>query len=136
MSSASQRSGESLSQYDQLENVYAPSSTPCYSDTPIHTIEGHPLDSNNMCYLDVKIEHNQADSNDADKKSLEENHEQQRPESDNKSDEAETQDENTWILISLGTDESKPPHALLQVNSDLTASLLSVIAYFYMKMNF
>lgn len=48
-----------------------------------------------MCYLDVKIEHDQTDSNDADKKSLEENDEQQKPESENKSDEADKLDENT-----------------------------------------
>ncbi|KAJ8683095.1 hypothetical protein QAD02_018887 [Eretmocerus hayati] len=52
----SQRSGESLSQYELLHNVYAPSATPCY-DTPVHNTDSLPPDPNQMCYLDVNIEH-------------------------------------------------------------------------------
>ncbi|XP_066584215.1 7SK snRNA methylphosphate capping enzyme-like [Prorops nasuta] len=55
MSEISQ-SGESSNQYDQLENVYAPSATPCY-DTPGHTNDSQPLDASKMCYLDVNIDH-------------------------------------------------------------------------------
>ncbi|XP_031788465.1 7SK snRNA methylphosphate capping enzyme [Nasonia vitripennis] len=60
--STSQRSGESFSQYENLENVYAPSVTPCY-DTPIHNVDSNPPDPEKMCYLDVKIEHDQSESN-------------------------------------------------------------------------
>ncbi|XP_076670679.1 7SK snRNA methylphosphate capping enzyme isoform X3 [Andrena cerasifolii] len=55
MSEISQQSGESMSQYDQLENVYAPSATPCY-DTPGHNNDSQPPDSSKMCYVDVNIE--------------------------------------------------------------------------------
>ncbi|OXU18037.1 hypothetical protein TSAR_000510 [Trichomalopsis sarcophagae] len=60
--STSQRSGESFGHYENLENVYAPSVTPCY-DTPIHNVDSNPPDPEKMCYLDVKIEHDQSESN-------------------------------------------------------------------------
>lgn len=55
MSEISQQSNESMSQYDQLENVYAPSATPCY-DTPGYNNDSQPPDASKMCYLDVSIE--------------------------------------------------------------------------------
>ncbi|XP_017760753.1 PREDICTED: 7SK snRNA methylphosphate capping enzyme-like isoform X2 [Eufriesea mexicana] len=55
MSEISQQSNESMSQYDQLENVYAPSATPCY-DTPGYNSDNQPPDASKMCYLDVNIE--------------------------------------------------------------------------------
>lgn len=55
MSEISQQSGD-LSQYEQLENVYAPSTTPCY-DTPSHNNEHHIQDTAKMCYVDVDIRH-------------------------------------------------------------------------------
>lgn len=60
MSEISQQSGESMSQYDQLENVYAPSATPCY-DTPGHNNDSQPPDSSKMCYVDVNIESDKAE---------------------------------------------------------------------------
>lgn len=55
MSEFSQQSNESMSQYDQLENVYAPSATPCY-DTPGHNNDSQPPDPSKMCYVDVSME--------------------------------------------------------------------------------
>ncbi|XP_043252726.1 7SK snRNA methylphosphate capping enzyme-like [Colletes gigas] len=55
LSEISQQSIESMSQYEQLENVYAPSTTPCY-DTPGHNNDNQPLDASKMCYVDVNIE--------------------------------------------------------------------------------
>ncbi|XP_046476684.1 7SK snRNA methylphosphate capping enzyme [Neodiprion pinetum] len=55
MSEMSQISTESLSQYEQLENVYAPSATPCY-DTPCHTNDSQPIEPKTMCYIDMDIE--------------------------------------------------------------------------------
>ncbi|XP_023290544.1 7SK snRNA methylphosphate capping enzyme isoform X2 [Orussus abietinus] len=55
MSEISQRSSESLSQYEQLENVYAPSATPCY-DTPGYTEDSQPLVPAKMCYVDLGID--------------------------------------------------------------------------------
>ena len=51
-SDLSQRSVESLSHYDQLQNVYAPSATPCY-DTPSHNPDSLSFESEKMCYVDV-----------------------------------------------------------------------------------
>lgn len=56
ISAYSQRSGESLSQYDMLEKVYAPSVTPCYTDTPIHSSETQLPDPAKIHYVDVKID--------------------------------------------------------------------------------
>ncbi|XP_015605284.1 probable RNA methyltransferase bin3 [Cephus cinctus] len=67
MSEMSQLSSESLSQYEQLENVYAPSTTPCY-DTPGYQNETQPLASDKLCYLDVCIE--QSDKVESDGKSM------------------------------------------------------------------
>ncbi|KAK0077310.1 hypothetical protein PV325_004110 [Microctonus aethiopoides] len=57
----SQRSNESMNQYDQLENVYAPSTTPCY-DTPSHNNDNSQsaFESEKICYVDVgeKLEAN------------------------------------------------------------------------------
>lgn len=55
LSDLSQRSGESLSQYEQLENIYAPSTTPCY-DTPSHNADSQPFEPEKMCYVDVKAD--------------------------------------------------------------------------------
>lgn len=55
MSEISQQSNESMSQYDQLENVYAPSATPCY-DTIGHNNDNQPSDASKMCYVDVNVE--------------------------------------------------------------------------------
>ncbi|XP_012251822.2 7SK snRNA methylphosphate capping enzyme bin3-like [Athalia rosae] len=55
MSEMSQISTESLSQYEQLENVYAPSATPCY-DTPCYATDGQPIEPKTMCYVDMDIE--------------------------------------------------------------------------------
>lgn len=55
MSEMSQISTESLSQYEQLENVYAPSATPCY-DTPCHNTDSQPIEPKTMCYVDLGIE--------------------------------------------------------------------------------
>ncbi|CAL7940079.1 unnamed protein product [Xylocopa violacea] len=55
MSEISQQSNESMSQYDQLENVYAPSTTPCY-DTPGYNSDNQPPDASKMCYVDVNME--------------------------------------------------------------------------------
>lgn len=55
MSEISQQSNESMSQYDQLENVYAPSATPCY-DTLGHNNDNQTPDASKMCYVDVNIE--------------------------------------------------------------------------------
>ncbi|XP_034936957.1 probable RNA methyltransferase bin3 [Chelonus insularis] len=53
LSDLSQRSSESLSQYEQLENVYAPSTTPCY-DTPSHNNDSQSaFEPERMCYVDV-----------------------------------------------------------------------------------
>lgn len=61
MSEISQQSGESINQYDQLENVYAPSATPCY-DTPGHNNDNsQPMEMSKMCYVDVNIEHHKVD---------------------------------------------------------------------------
>ncbi|XP_011496691.1 PREDICTED: probable RNA methyltransferase bin3 [Ceratosolen solmsi marchali] len=85
-SSTSQRSGESLSQYEHLENVYAPSATPCY-DTPVHNVEAAP-DPEDMCYLDVKIEHDQCPDRSSD--------EERKPPSDGRQQRPEgTRDGNT-----------------------------------------
>lgn len=46
MSEISQHSGD-LNQYEQLANVYAPSTTPCY-DTPSHNSDSQPLDSQSL----------------------------------------------------------------------------------------
>ncbi|XP_053983575.1 7SK snRNA methylphosphate capping enzyme-like isoform X1 [Hylaeus volcanicus] len=54
MSGVNQQSNECMSQYEQLENAYAPSTTPCY-DTPGHN-DSQPSDASKMCYLDVSIE--------------------------------------------------------------------------------
>lgn len=61
MSEISQQSNESMSQYDQLENVYAPSATPCY-DTPGYNSDNQPPDASKMCYLDVNIEGDKAEA--------------------------------------------------------------------------
>ncbi|XP_076290281.1 7SK snRNA methylphosphate capping enzyme [Lasioglossum baleicum] len=55
MSEISQQSNESMSQYDQLENVYAPSATPCY-DTPGYNNDSQPPDVSKMCYVDANME--------------------------------------------------------------------------------
>ncbi|XP_017880391.1 probable RNA methyltransferase bin3 [Ceratina calcarata] len=55
-SEISQQSYESLSQYDQLENVYAPSATPCYDTTSGYHSDNQPPDASKMCYLDVNME--------------------------------------------------------------------------------
>lgn len=55
MSDMSHISTESMSQYDQLENVYAPSATPCY-DTPCYNNEGQPIEPKTMCYVDLGME--------------------------------------------------------------------------------
>ncbi|XP_015174699.1 PREDICTED: 7SK snRNA methylphosphate capping enzyme-like isoform X1 [Polistes dominula] len=61
MSEISQQSGESINQYDQLENVYAPSATPCY-DTPGHNNDSsQSMEVSKMCYVDVSIEHHKID---------------------------------------------------------------------------
>lgn len=60
LSEISQQSGESINQYDQLENVYAPSATPCY-DTPGYNNDSQPLEGSKMCYVDVNIEHDKTD---------------------------------------------------------------------------
>ncbi|KAH0552420.1 7SK snRNA methylphosphate capping enzyme-like [Cotesia glomerata] len=56
LSNLSQRSSESMSShYEQLENVYAPSSTPCY-DTPSHNENSlSAFEPEKMCYVDVSI---------------------------------------------------------------------------------
>ena len=46
-SSTSQRSIESISQYEQLENVYAPCATPCY--TPLHNTDSLSADLDLKC---------------------------------------------------------------------------------------
>lgn len=52
-SNLSQRSSESLSQYENLANVYAPSATPCY-DTPGYNAEySQPYEPGKMCYVEV-----------------------------------------------------------------------------------
>ncbi|XP_008545981.1 7SK snRNA methylphosphate capping enzyme [Microplitis demolitor] len=60
LSNLSQRSSESMSShYDQLENVYAPSSTPCY-DTPSHNDNSQSaFEPEKMCYVDVGTVSNQ-----------------------------------------------------------------------------
>ncbi|XP_076243085.1 7SK snRNA methylphosphate capping enzyme [Calliopsis andreniformis] len=60
MSEISQQSNESMSQYEQLENVYAPSATPCY-DTPGYNNDSQPADPSKMCYLDVSMESDKAE---------------------------------------------------------------------------
>lgn len=76
--SASQRSIESLSQYEHLENVYAPSATPCY-DTPVHNADAAPPpDPEKMCYLDLNIE-NEHKLSDEDAIKPTEESQQQRP---------------------------------------------------------
>lgn len=61
MSEISQQSNESMSQYDQLENVYAPSATPCY-DTLGHNNDNQPPDASKMCYVDVNIENDKIET--------------------------------------------------------------------------
>ncbi|KAG7207350.1 hypothetical protein KM043_009014 [Ampulex compressa] len=61
LSEISHQSNESMSQYDQLENVYAPSTTPCY-DTPGHNNDSQPPESSKMYYLDVSIEHDKMET--------------------------------------------------------------------------
>ncbi|XP_014211808.1 7SK snRNA methylphosphate capping enzyme [Copidosoma floridanum] len=73
MSETSQRSAESFSQYEHLANIYAPSGTPCYDHTPVHTNDNSNLPEK-MCYLDVKMDH------DEDTKTSEENQLQPIPE--------------------------------------------------------
>lgn len=60
MSEISQQSNESMSQYDQLENVYAPSTTPCY-DTPGYNSDNQPPDASKMCYVDVNMENDKVE---------------------------------------------------------------------------
>ncbi|KAK2588879.1 hypothetical protein KPH14_001744 [Odynerus spinipes] len=60
LSEISQQSGESINQYDQLENVYAPSTTPCY-DTPGYNNDSQPTGTSEMCYVNVNIEQHKAD---------------------------------------------------------------------------
>lgn len=68
MSEISQQSNESMSQYEQFENVYAPSATPCY-DTPGHSNDNQQsLDASKMCYLDISIEHNKTSTDIRDNK--------------------------------------------------------------------
>lgn len=65
LSELSQRSVESLSQYDQFENVYAPSTTPCY-DTPSHNNDSQPaFEPEKMCYTDVGTKPNDQEGKDA-----------------------------------------------------------------------
>lgn len=52
LSEISIRSGGSFSQYDQLENVYAPSATPCYETYNTDS----QLEPERMCYVDVAAE--------------------------------------------------------------------------------
>ncbi|XP_078046434.1 7SK snRNA methylphosphate capping enzyme [Augochlora pura] len=81
MSEISQQSNESMSQYDQLENVYAPSATPCY-DTPGYTNDSQPPDASKMCYLDVSIENDKMETEEASDKAVEpgtENTKKQNP---------------------------------------------------------
>lgn len=61
MSEISQQSSESMSQYDQLENVYAPSATPCY-DTPGHNSDNQQPDASKMCYVDVAMDNERMDT--------------------------------------------------------------------------
>ncbi|XP_017793395.1 PREDICTED: probable RNA methyltransferase bin3 [Habropoda laboriosa] len=61
LSEISQQSNESMSQYDQLENVYAPSATPCY-DTPGHNSDNQPPDASKMCYIDVSMENDKVEA--------------------------------------------------------------------------
>ncbi|XP_076647831.1 7SK snRNA methylphosphate capping enzyme [Halictus rubicundus] len=68
MSEISQQSNESMSQYDQLENVYAPSATPCY-DTPGYNNDSQPPDVSKMCYLDVNTEADKMETEEATDKS-------------------------------------------------------------------
>lgn len=51
----SQRSNESLNQWDQLANVYAPSATPCY-DTPNHNSSGQTPEPQKTYYVGVDNE--------------------------------------------------------------------------------
>ncbi|KAI4501675.1 hypothetical protein M0802_003010 [Mischocyttarus mexicanus] len=61
MSEISQQSGESINQFDLLENVYAPSTTPCY-DTPGHNNDNsQSMEVSKMCYVNVNIEHHKID---------------------------------------------------------------------------
>ncbi|XP_033334625.2 7SK snRNA methylphosphate capping enzyme [Megalopta genalis] len=81
MSEISQQSNESMSQYDQLENVYVPTATPCY-DTPGYTNDSQPPDASKMCYLDVSIENDKMESEEASDKAVEpciENAKKQNP---------------------------------------------------------
>lgn len=50
LSDLSQRSIESLGHYEQLENVYAPITTPCY-DTPSHNNDSQPFEPEKSCYV-------------------------------------------------------------------------------------
>ncbi len=88
----------SYSQYENLENVYAPSATPCY-DTPIHNIDSNPPDPEKMCYLDVKIEHNQSESNhvteDGNRKSPSADEDQQQRLDNDTSERSEQQEDKT-----------------------------------------
>ncbi|CAK9799325.1 7SK snRNA methylphosphate capping enzyme [Anthophora quadrimaculata] len=61
LSEISQQSSEYMSQYDQLENVYAPSATPCY-DTPGHNSDNQPPDASKMCYVDVNMENDKGEA--------------------------------------------------------------------------
>ncbi|XP_076393012.1 7SK snRNA methylphosphate capping enzyme [Megachile rotundata] len=61
LSEISQQSNESMSQYEQLENVYAPSTTPCY-DTPGHNSDNQPSDASKMCYVDVNMENDKTEA--------------------------------------------------------------------------
>ncbi|XP_076167804.1 7SK snRNA methylphosphate capping enzyme [Ptiloglossa arizonensis] len=65
MSEISHQSSECMSQYEQLENVYAPSATPCY-DTPGYNNDSQPPDASKMCYLDVSIESEKMESENQD----------------------------------------------------------------------
>ncbi|XP_063975513.1 7SK snRNA methylphosphate capping enzyme-like [Diachasmimorpha longicaudata] len=72
LSELSQRSVESLSQYDQLENVYAPSTTPCY-DTPSHNNDSQSaFEPEKTCYADVGIRPNDQEGKEGCKRKINE----------------------------------------------------------------
>lgn len=50
LSDLSQRSIESVGHYERLENVYAPSTTPCY-DTPSHNNDSQSFEPEKSCYV-------------------------------------------------------------------------------------
>ena len=55
-SGSSQRSTVSLSQYESLENVYAPLGTPSYLlGTPAHINDGTPNANEKLCYAELNI---------------------------------------------------------------------------------